>query len=279
MIFNKTLKQTIEDYGLMAKKALGQNFLLNQNITDKIIKLSLEKQHLENFNAFHVLEIGPGPGGLTRAVLNALPKTLTVIEADERCIAIMNDLKQQTHIPMQILHEDALKINIASLNMPNIQIVSNLPYHISVPLLTNWLKQTDSISALTLMFQQEVAERITAPVKTKAYGRLSVISQLVCKIDKLLTLNPECFVPAPKIYSSVLLFTPLNNRPSVEILEKVEVLTSLAFSQRRKMIRQSLKTIQNIEKICEQLNIPLTVRAEEISPQQYLMMAQSEFFR
>lgn len=278
MNFNKTLKQTVEEYGLMAKKALGQNFLLNQNITDKIIKLSLERQHLDSFSAFDVLEIGPGPGGLTRAVLNCCPKSLTVIEADERCVAIMNDLQQQTNVPMHIMHEDALKVNLASLNLPNIQIVSNLPYHISVPLLTNWFKQLDTIFALTLMFQQEVADRITAPVKTKAYGRLSVISQLMCKIDKLLTLNPECFVPAPKIYSTVVLFQPLQNRPSFEVMQKVEYLTLLAFSQRRKMIRQSLKSISNLEKMCETLNIPLTARAEEITPEQYLLMAQSNFF-
>ena len=277
MDFEKTLKQTVEEYGLNAKKSLGQNFLLNQNIPDKIINLSLEKQHFNDFSSFHVLEIGPGPGGLTRAVLQHMPKTLTVIEADERCIAIMNELKVQTQTPMNILHQDALQTELSSLALENLQIVSNLPYHISVPLLTNWLKQIDFISALTLMFQQEVAERITAPIKTKAYGRLSVIAQLVCKIEKLLTLNPQCFTPAPKIYSSVLLFEPLKDRPSNNILSKVESLTAKAFAKRRKMIRQSLKDVPNIEAICDKLNIPLTARAEEITPQQYLMIAQNEF--
>jgi len=274
MNFEKTLRQTVEEHGLMAKKALGQNFLLDQNITDKIIRLSLEKQGIKNFKNFNVLEIGPGPGGLTRAILKAIPKKLILIEMDKRCVQIMEELNTQTSIEMQIINDDALKVEFSAFNLDNFQIISNLPYNISVPLLTKWLINVEKIDAMTLMFQKEVADRICAPIKTKNYGRLSVLSQLVCNVDRLLTLNPECFVPAPKIQSTVLLFKPLIQRPSQELLQKVEKLTLEAFSQRRKMIRQSLKNIPDIEKKCLHANIALTARAEEITPEQYLMLAQ-----
>ena len=273
MIFTKTLRQTVEEHGLMAKKALGQNFLLDQNVTDKIIRLSLEKQSLKDLSNFDVLEIGPGPGGLTRAVLSAAPKSLTVIEMDERCIEIMNELKGIAPCPMEILNADALMVDIATLRSQKLQIVSNLPYNISVPLLTGWLEITDKIEAMTLMFQKEVADRICAPIKTKDYGRLSVLAQLVCDVQRLWTLNPECFVPAPKVQSTVLLFKPLKSKPTNEVLQKVEKLTLAAFSQRRKMIRQSLKNVPHLENLCLKAGVPLTARAEEITPQQYLLMA------
>ena len=278
MNFKKTLRQTVEEYGLMAKKSLGQNFLLDQNVTDKIIRLSVDKQGLTDLKDFSVLEIGPGPGGLTRAVLSACPKSLTVIEMDERCIEIMQELKRQTDIPFDILNADALGLDVCSLNIENLQIVSNLPYNISVPLLTKWLENIEKIKAMTLMFQKEVAERICAPIKTKEYGRLSVLAQLVCSVEKLWTLNPECFVPAPKVQSTVLLFKPLENRPSRDILQKVEKLTMAAFSQRRKMIRQSLKSIRNLEEICLKAGVLLTSRAEEITPLQYVMLAKDAIF-
>lgn len=278
MDFEKTLKQTVEEYGLMAKKALGQNFLLDQNITDKIIRLSLEKQNLKDFEDFNVLEIGAGPGGLTRAILGARPKSLSVIEMDERCIEIMKELQSQTKVSFDIFNADALEFDVSSLGFENMQIVSNLPYNISVPLLTKWLKNLSKIKAMTLMFQKEVADRICARTKTKDYGRLSVISQLLCQTERLWTLNPECFVPAPKIYSCVLLFKPFEKYPSSEEIEAVERLTMMAFSQRRKMIRQSLKSIPNIERICEKVGVSLTARAEEISPEEYLKMARLSFF-
>jgi len=278
MEFEKTLKETVEEYSLMAKKALGQNFLLDQNITDKIIRLSLEKQNLKNLNDFDVLEIGPGPGGLTRAILDATPKSLSVVEMDERCIQIMKELEAQTNVPFKIFNADALIFDILSLGFDDLQIVSNLPYNISVPLLTKWFKNLSKIKAMTLMFQKEVADRICAPIKTKEYGRLSVLAQILCRIDRLWTLNPECFVPAPKVHSSVLLFRGLENRPSANEIEAVERLTMMAFSQRRKMIRQSLKSVANTERVCEKIGVPLTARAEEISPEQYLQMARLSFF-
>ncbi len=273
MPFSKSLKQTVEDYGLVAHKALGQNFLLDQNITDKIIKLSLEKQLLKDFTDKNVLEIGPGPGGLTRAILQKNPKTLTVVEMDERCVNIISDLSQEIHFPIKIINQDALLYNISQSNT-KLQIISNLPYNISVPLLTKWLQNLELIESMTLMFQKEVADRILASTRTKEYGRLSILAQLTCHTQKLITLEPSCFVPAPKIQSTVLLFQPFKQKVSQDLLKMIEKLTMLAFSQRRKMIRQSLKQIANLEQICEKISIPLTARAEEIEPEQYLQMAQ-----
>ncbi|MBQ8785770.1 MAG: 16S rRNA (adenine(1518)-N(6)/adenine(1519)-N(6))-dimethyltransferase RsmA [Alphaproteobacteria bacterium] len=265
-----TLRETVDFYGLMANKALGQNFLLDSNITDKIIRRSLAKQEISNFNNFNIIEVGPGPGGLTRSILQENPKSLTVVEMDSRCIKIMEDLRPETDSPMNIINGDALEFDIKENTSAPRQIISNLPYNVSVPLLIKWLQEIKNISAMTLMFQKEVAERIMAPTHCKDYGRVSVIAQLTCQIDKLMDLNPECFTPAPKIWSSVLLFRPLNNAINKEEIAKVEKITSLAFGQRRKMLRQSLKSLSGINEKLEKLGISSTCRAEELTPQQFL---------
>ena len=270
-----TLRETVEKYELLAKKSLGQNFLLDMNITEKIIRQSLSIQNLESFAGTYVYEVGPGPGGLTRAILKNNPQRLTVIEMDSRCIDIMNDIKNVVGEQLQLIEGEALKYNFAAENVAPKHIVSNLPYNISVPLLVGWLKNMAQYSSLTLMFQKEVAERIIAETNNKSYGRISVLAQLTCHIKVLMNLNPNCFVPAPKIWSTVLLFQPREIIPSAEILQKVSNLTELAFGQRRKMIRQSLKSIKNLAEICSGLNIPLTARAENLSPEQYLELAKT----
>lgn len=268
-----SLRDTVEKYGLLAKKSLGQNFLLDMNITDKIIRSSLEAQNKKDFSGQCVYEIGPGPGGLTRAILKANPDKLTVIEMDTRCIEIMNELKNQYGDTMQIVEGDALKYPFdEASNLPK-NIVSNLPYNISVPLLLGWIKNMEQFNSLTLMFQKEVAERITAEPNNKNYGRISVMAQLTCKIKTLFNLNPNCFVPAPKIWSTVLLFQPFQQIPSIETLNKVEKLTEQAFGQRRKMLRQSLKSIPNLADLCAKAEIDVTARAENLTPEQYLILA------
>lgn len=270
-----SLRETVDNYGLMAKKALGQNFLLDQNITDKIIRSSLEARGLNDFSAEDVYEIGPGPGGLTRAVLKNNPHSLTVIEMDERCIEIMRELQTFYGDKLHIVNGDALKFDFMQPSECAKSIVSNLPYHISVPLLLGFLQNMWQFKSLTLMFQKEVAERISAEPNNKNYGRLSVMAQLVCKVKLLFHLNPSCFVPAPKIWSSVLLFTPQENIPSAEELAKLEKITEAAFGQRRKMIRQSLKGFANLESACEFAGVALTDRAENITPEQYLILAKN----
>lgn len=268
-----SLRLTVEAHGLLAKKSLGQNFLLDQNIPNKIIALSLSKQGLSSFSGSHVFEIGPGPGGLTRSVLSANPDKLTVIELDERCIKIMQDLQSKTGPIMEILNQDALSFDFSYQEPLSKHIVSNLPYNISVPLLTKWLYDIKRYSSLTLMFQKEVADRITASTSTKDYGRISVLAQLQCNITRLFDLNPECFTPAPKVWSSVLLFTPLDQPLTSKEIEAIEKLTSQTFSMRRKMIRQSLKNISNLDSICNEIGILPTMRPEELTPEQFLALA------
>ncbi len=270
-----SLRETVDSHGLMAKKALGQNFLLDQNITDKIIRSSLAARGTEDFSQEDVFEIGPGPGGLTRAVLKANPHSLTVVEMDERCIEIMRELQAVYGEKLNIVNGDAMKFDFGQPSTQRKSVVSNLPYNISVPLLIVFLKQMRKFNSLTLMFQKEVAERILAEPDNKNYGRISVLSQLVCKVKLLFNLNPNCFVPAPKIWSSVLLFTPNEQLPAPEDLAKVEKITEMAFGQRRKMLRQSLKSLPNLEKACAAAGVSLTDRAENVSPEQYLLLAQN----
>lgn len=270
-----SLRVTVEAHGLMAKKALGQNFLLDRNITDKIIRLSLEKQGLKDYSEADVFEVGPGPGGLTRAVMSADPRHLTVVEMDERCLQIMEDIRCFAPQKMDIINADALTIDFSTMGKFPRHIVSNLPYNISVPLLVGWLRKIQNFGSLTLMFQKEVAERIMAPIKTKDYGRISVLAQLQCKIEKLMDLSPECFVPAPKIWSSVLLFTPLKKTLTSDQIQKIEKITQTCFAQRRKMIRQSLKGYQNLESAAEKAGVLLTMRPEEIVPQKFLLLAEN----
>lgn len=270
-----SLRETVETHDLMAKKALGQNFLLDRNITDKIIRTSLEHQNKTDFCGEYVFEVGPGPGGLTRSVLYNNPENLTVVEMDERCIAIMREIQSKVgENKLTIINGDALKQDYATLPGTPKNIVSNLPYNISVPLLIGWLKNIEAFDSLTLMFQKEVADRISAPTSCKDYGRISILAQLLCKVERLFDINPSCFVPAPKIWSTVILFRPNKRKLNAETIAKIEKLTATAFNQRRKMIRQSLKSIPNLEENCAKIGIELTWRAEQITPEQFLQLAE-----
>ena len=219
-------------------------------------------------------EIGPGPGGLTQAVLRQNPDKMIAIEMDERCLQILAEI-QMSYPQLEIVAGDALKYDWESAVKQNgkIHILSNLPYNISVVLLTKWLGQIENFKSMTLMFQKEVGDRILAKPGTKDYGRISVISQLQCQVIKLFDLPPTCFVPAPKIWSSVLLFLPYENVVEPNLLSKVEMLTGLAFGQRRKMIRQSLKSVPHILEYLEELAIEPTLRAEDLAPMDFLNIA------
>ena len=267
-------KEFVEKYELMAKKALGQNFLLDSNIVDKIMRLSLSEQGLLNLNGEKVVEIGPGPGGLTQAILRCNPDELKVIEMDERCLNILAEIKE-CYPNLSIINGDALKFAWDENYTKNgkCHIVSNLPYNISVVLLCNWLLEISKYKSLTLMFQKEVADRIMAKVGSKDYGRISILAQLQCEVVRLFDLSPTCFVPQPKIWSSVLLFKPKDEVIDEDVLKKVEYLTGLSFSKRRKMIRQSLKGVPLILEYLEELGIEPTLRAEDLSPQDYLNIA------
>lgn len=267
-------RELVEKYGLMAKKALGQNFLLDGNITDKIMRLSLAAQGRKDLAGETVAEVGPGPGGLTQAVLQQKPEKLTAIEMDERCLEILGEIKG-AYPQLDIVNGDALKFDWAgkAATEGKFHIVSNLPYNVSVVLLAGWLEQIENIKSMTLMFQKEVADRITAIPGTKDYGRISVIAQLQCDVVRLFDLPPTCFVPAPKIWSTVLLFKPKSVSVKRQVLERVERLTEAAFGQRRKMIRQSLKGVPGAVEKAAALGIEPTLRAENLTPEQYLALA------
>lgn len=269
-----SLSDTVNSNKLNAKKSLGQNFLLDINITLKIVRESLRAQGLKDFSNANIFEIGPGPGGLTRAILTNNPKKFTVIEMDKRCINIMGELKSKTGDIMEIIEGDALKANIHEMGEAPRHILSNLPYNISTQLLLKWLKNIECFDSFTLMFQKEVADRLMAEVGCKAYGRISVITQLLCNVSKLFDLKPSCFTPAPKIMSSVVLIESKKNNIKKELVEILQDVTRFAFGQRRKMIKKSLKPIDNIDELLKKAGIEPTLRAEDVTPEQYLTLSE-----
>ncbi|CAN7942805.1 unnamed protein product [Ixodes pacificus] len=259
-------------------KKYGQNFIFDSSLCDKIVRAS---NLAENSR---VLEIGPGTGGLTRSILQKKPESLTVIETDERCIPLLNEIKEY-YPNLNIIKQDALKINLTDLSYDivnssksidyKVTIISNLPYHIGTELVIRWLKEARLITNMTLMLQKEVVERICAMPSTKAYGRLSVICQLIAKVEKCFDLAPTAFYPPPKVYSAIVKLIPLENPPSIALINKVEQITKLAFAGRRKMIKSSLKNlVPNIHEVLTQLKINDNYRAENLTPQDYLRIAE-----
>lgn len=266
------LRDVINTHNLRAEKSLGQNFLLDSNITDKIVSF-LDKDITDQTTC---LEIGPGPGGLTRSLLKTNAKQVTVIEFDERAVNAIQDLKPIVGNRLEILHQDALKIDIVAISDAPRVIAANLPYNIATPLLIDWLQKIsadrNSIHAMALMFQKEVAERIVADVGSKAYGRLSVMSQWLCDVRIVYDLPPSAFTPAPKVSSSVVYFKPKQDSVDFCDFKAMEKVTAMAFNQRRKMIRSSLK--QYID-VLETVNIDPTLRAENLSVQDFLKIAKA----
>lgn len=257
-------------HGIIPLKKLGQNFIFDETLCDKIVKAS----GLQDGNI--ALEIGPGPAGLTRSILKTSSGKLTVIEMDARCIPLLEEIK--TVYPNLIIKQaDALKVNLSELvTNEKVTIISNLPYNIGSVLLTSWLVQSKKINSMTLMLQKEVVDRIIAKPGIKSYGRLSVICQIVCKITKCFDVSPKAFYPEPKIWSSVVRLEPKKNAPSLQLLTTIEQITNLAFSGRRKMIKSSLKALSpDILLILEKLSIKESLRAENLSPDDYLALAKA----
>jgi 16S rRNA (adenine1518-N6/adenine1519-N6)-dimethyltransferase len=269
MIDLPSLKTVINKFDLAPKKSLGQNFLLDQNITDKIVRMAALKAGDE------VLEIGPGPGGLTRSILASNPSKLIVIEQDSRCIKALEELQQ--HYPqLTIINTDALAIQETELVSKNTKIIANLPYNIGTVLLCKWLDNIEYYASLTLMFQKEVAERIVAQPRTKDYGRLSVIAQLLCNIDLHFDLKPEVFFPPPKVTSTVTSLYPKAILPETNLVKAVQHICKLLFNQRRKMLRSTLKQVYpDIDALISGSDINLTQRPEELSIEEFVIIAQN----
>lgn len=264
------LREVIDAYGLGAKKSLGQHFLLDLNLTAKIVRAAGVQ------DCDRVLEIGPGPGGLTRALL-AAGAHVTAIERDARCIDALGALSAHYPDRLQLVEGDALKADEAGLLKENapVAIVANLPYNISTELLIKWLKAGAPLwSSMTLMFQKEVADRILAAPGSKTYGRLSVIAQAASQPVRAFDLPPQAFTPPPKVTSSIVHFSPVNPACDLAALEHI---TAAAFGQRRKMLRSSLKTLfaERLYEALDTAGAAPTQRAEEISVSQFATLART----
>lgn len=257
-----SLQSVISEYGLSAKKSLGQNFILDKNLLEKIARLSFSS--IEETSLGSVIEVGPGPGGLTRALLNIGVRDLIVIEKDERCLEALELIRNKYPNNLRIIPGDALKVNFSEIGQHPKRIIANLPYNISTLLLIKWLKNIKDFSSLTLMFQKEVAERITAVPGTSSYGRLSVLSQWLCETKIKMILGPNSFIPAPKVSSALVDFTPRSEPLAPASFEFLERVVATAFNQRRKMLRSSLKPLGNPEELCKIANISSTLRAENV---------------
>lgn len=231
------LREVIARYQLGARHSLGQHFLLDSNLCRRI---ALAGGSLADCN---VIEVGPGPGGLTRAILESGAKSVTVIEKDARCIEALNELAGHFPGRLDVIEGDALTIDETQLVSEPRRIIANLPYNVATPMLLNWLKRVESFDGLTLMFQKEVADRLVAKPRTKAYGRLSIISQWLCEIRFAFNIDRRAFTPPPKVTSSVVLLSPRAVPQAPASLEALEKVTAAAFGQRRKMLRSSLKRL------------------------------------
>ncbi len=230
------LRDVIARHGLAARRSLGQHFLLDANLTARIVRAA------GDLDSRHVIEIGPGPGGLTRALLDAGPLSVTAVEIDPRAVAAIEELGAADP-RLRVLACDAMQLDLAAHAPAPCRVVANLPYNVASPLLVKLLRQAAAFERLTLMFQQEVAERICAPPASAAYGRLSVLAQWTCDVAIVLRVPAAAFVPPPKVWSAVVSLTPHAVQPDATTFARMERLTAAAFSQRRKMLRGALKLI------------------------------------
>ena len=266
------LKDIISKYEIRAKKSLGQNFLLDLNLTSKIARYAGNLKHSD------VLEIGPGPGGLTRSLLNEGARQVVSIEKDNRCIAALEEIQSLFPGRLKLLKGDALSMNVTQYLTDPIKIIANLPYNIGTELLVRWLNSKNWPSfwqSMTLMFQKEVANRIVARPGSKAYGRLSVMSQWRCNTKIAFNIPATAFTPPPKVESAVVHFEALNEPKFPAEVDKLEFVVSKAFNQRRKMLRGALKGhFINVEEGLFSIGVLPNKRAENITVQEYCAMSQ-----
>ncbi|MET1028020.1 MAG: 16S rRNA (adenine(1518)-N(6)/adenine(1519)-N(6))-dimethyltransferase RsmA [Dongiaceae bacterium] len=262
------LRDVISRYGLAARKSLGQNFLLDLNLTGRIARAA------GDLTTGTVIEIGPGPGGLTRALLLQGAREVIAIERDERCLAALADIAGAYPDRLRVIAADALATDAAKLGQAPRRIVANLPYNIATPLLIAWLSQATAFQSLTLMFQKEVAERLTAKPRSKEYGRLSILTQWLAEPRRLFDVPPRAFTPPPKVTSSIVQLIPRPSPAFPARQQDLERVTQAAFGQRRKMLRHSLRTLFGDAKaVLTGLSIPPTARAEELGVEQFCALA------
>jgi len=265
------LRDVIGRFALKAKKNLGQNFLFDLNLTRRIARAAAP---LEGFT---IVEVGAGPGGLTRALLMEGASDVIAIECDIRAIAALQEIAAAYTGKLRIVPSDALAIDWGGLINGPAKVVANLPYNIATPLLIGWLTGQDWppwFASLTLMFQKEVAQRIVAKPGTKDYGRLSVLCQYLCEARKLFDVNRSAFTPPPKVTSSIVQLTPRKALAPVCTVAALERVTAAAFGQRRKMLRSSLKSLmENPEPLLARANIDPELRAEQLPVADFAKLA------
>jgi 16S rRNA (adenine1518-N6/adenine1519-N6)-dimethyltransferase len=263
------LREVIARYGLHPKKNLGQNFLLDPALLGRIARTA------GALTDCTVLEIGPGPGGLTRALLDQGATHIIAIEQDERCIAALQELQQQFPAQLTLITGDALTFKPQSLAAAPYKIVANLPYNIATALLLYWFQDLTGISSITIMLQKEVALRLTAAPRTADYGRLSIMTQWLCMAERAFDIAPGAFFPPPKVTSTLVHLVPRiipeDERGLQPFLQQV---TRVAFSQRRKMLRSALKPLFTIDQLIE-LDIKPEKRPEELTIEEFLRLAQA----
>lgn len=265
------LREVIAAHGLAARKALGQNFLLDLNLTEKIARRA------GDLSVADVLEIGPGPGGLTRGLLAEGARHVVAIERDARCLPALAEIAAAVPGRLDVIEGDALAVDPLPLLTPPVRVVANLPYNVGTELLVRWLTPPawpPFWQSLTLMFQKEVAERIVAAPGSKAYGRLSILAQWRCAARIVLEIPPRAFTPPPKVTSAVV---HLDALPEARFPADARVLSevvALAFGQRRKMLRASLRSLgPEVEALLAEAAIPATERAEQVSIEAFCRLA------
>ncbi|MFU1477082.1 16S rRNA (adenine(1518)-N(6)/adenine(1519)-N(6))-dimethyltransferase RsmA [Roseovarius sp. C7] len=265
------LRQVINDHELVARKSLGQNFLLDLNLTAKIARQA------GDLSAADVLEIGPGPGGLTRGLLAEGARRVLAIEKDSRCLPALAEVAAAYPNRLEVINGDALDIDPLAHLTPPIHIAANLPYNVGTELLVRWLTPKDwppFWQSLTLMFQREVAERITAKPGSKAYGRLALLAQWRADARIVMSLPPEAFTPPPKVSSAVVHLRALPEPRFPADAKMLERVVAQAFNQRRKMLRAALKSMApDIEDRLNAAGIEPTRRAETVSLEEFCALA------
>jgi 16S rRNA (adenine1518-N6/adenine1519-N6)-dimethyltransferase len=265
------LREVIAAHGLAAKKSLGQNFLLDLNLTAKIARAA----GAEAGGTFY--EVGPGPGGLTRALLGEGAGKVIAVERDARCLPALEEIAQAYPGQLEVISADALTLDEAAILPPGTRIAANLPYNIGTALLIKWLTVESwppLWASLTLMFQKEVAQRIVAQPSTEHYGRLSVLAQWRCTAKILFDVNPQAFVPPPSVTSSIVRLEPRAEPLAPASLTDLEKVTAAAFGQRRKMLRQSLKPLGG-QPVAEKAGIDPTARPEDLTIAQFAALARA----
>ena len=253
------LRDVVAAHGLAARKSLGQHFLFDLNLTGRIARSA------GPLDQGCVIEVGPGPGGLTRAILDAGAASLIAIERDDRAIAIQQEIAAAYPGRLEILAADALSVDMAALGSRPRKIIANLPYNISTVLLLGWLKQVQAFDVMVLMFQSEVVDRLAAEPGTADYGRLSVMTQWLCDVRPLFKVPRQAFTPPPKVESTVVRLDPRPEPLAAARMELLERVTAAAFGQRRKMLRSSLKSLgADTEALLAEAGIEATLRAENV---------------